>query len=161
MSAKYVVPPVKEIDGFKVLNLTFSQDVEVVHSITPVPDLDWVYQDERGHHHFWDDSPGHWALPTLEYVVTTTYYCETCRDTHKEGEYRCRKCGEVVEPGTKPPDPFGTPIKMPMEIHLEIIGEGPEVLRGEVEGQNLRFQKVGSRGGFDWMVSEYVGMPDD
>lgn len=160
MSAKYVAPPVNDIDGFKVLSLTFSQDVEIVHSITPVPDLDWVYRDSNGHHHFWDDEDGHPTLPTLWWVITETYYCGMCRDQHEVGEYRCKKCGEAVKPGTKPPDPSGTPITMPVEINLEVIGNGPDELRGEIEGQNLKFQKIGSKGGFDWMISEYVGVPE-
>lgn len=50
----------------------------------------WRYVDDAGHVHAGYDS--------LEWVGTSTYWCDTCRDEHEEGEYRCRLCAEVVEP---------------------------------------------------------------
>lgn len=59
-----------------------------------VPDPEWSNVDAHGHeHHFEGDE-----LPTLDWVVTDVYWCETCRDEHEEGEWRCRVCGDVVEP---------------------------------------------------------------
>jgi hypothetical protein len=53
-------------------------------------DPKWSYTDENGHVHTSTDS--------LEWVVTGTYWCDTCCDEHDEGEWRCRECAAVVEP---------------------------------------------------------------
>lgn len=55
-----------------------------------VLDPKWKTTDESGHVHS--------SLDLLEWVVTGTYWCDSCHDEHEEGEYRCRLCGEVVEP---------------------------------------------------------------
>lgn len=53
-------------------------------------DPKWSFTDPNGHVHT--------SLETLEWIVTSTYWCEDCNDEHDEGEYRCRVCGEAVEP---------------------------------------------------------------
>lgn len=60
-----------------------------------VPDPEWSHFDSNGHEHRFEASGD---LPTLEWVVTYTYWCEMCRDEHEEGEWRCRLCGDTVEP---------------------------------------------------------------
>lgn len=59
-----------------------------------VPDPSWSHVDAHGHEHRFAGSD----LPTLEWVVTGAYWCEMCWDEHEEGEWRCRQCGDVVEP---------------------------------------------------------------
>jgi hypothetical protein len=60
----------------------------------PVIDPNWCHVDALGHTHTG-------ALDTLDWVVTGTYWCGLCNDEHEEGEYRCKQCGDVIEPGTK------------------------------------------------------------
>lgn len=73
-----------------------------------VPDPTWCFTDSQGHEHRYDASG---ELPTLT-PVWQLGYCETCRDTHEEGEildcYLCAQCGETIHPGTKwfTPPPF-------------------------------------------------------
>lgn len=78
-------------------------EVEVSRDVIPVHsaghrgyDPDWEYVDKHGDRHW-----GSALNATLEWVVTSTYWCDTCSDSHEEGEYRCKRCGEVIEPGTK------------------------------------------------------------
>ncbi len=59
-----------------------------------VGDPKWVHVDSHGHEHRFDGD----ELPTLEWVVTGTYWCADCCDEHEEGEWRCRECADVVEP---------------------------------------------------------------
>jgi hypothetical protein len=68
--------------------------IPVVTMTNRVPDRKWRYTDPAGHVHKFSGED----LPTLEWVVTGTYYCEDCRDTHDEGEWRCVECAAVVEP---------------------------------------------------------------
>lgn len=82
--------------------LTFDElDIEVSQDVTTqwtrghhVPDRSWTHVDSHGHEHAFFGSD----LPTLEWVITRTYWCEECRDEHEEGKWRCRQCGDVVSP---------------------------------------------------------------
>lgn len=61
------------------------------------PDQKWRHTDSNGHLHAWDGD----NLPSLEWVVTGQEYIgdEIEGQVYDVGEYRCRSCGEVVEPG--------------------------------------------------------------
>jgi len=59
-----------------------------------VGDPRWIDVDSHGHEHRFDGN----ELPTLEWVVTDTYWCGDCCDEHETGEWRCRKCAAVVKP---------------------------------------------------------------
>lgn len=81
----------------------------VMQDVTPnyEPDPDWSYTDPAGHAHRWvakDGDPLWWSgsVPTVESVVTDSYWCDDCRDYHEESELRCRECGAVVEPRSMP-----------------------------------------------------------
>lgn len=84
-------------------DVTVEQQTEQVFSNLPEPDPRWRYTDSNGHEHYRAERD--W--PTLEWVVDHTYWCGDCRDEHDEGHYACRMCGEPVEPGTRPPSPYG------------------------------------------------------
>lgn len=58
-----------------------------------VPDENWRHADSSGHVHAFSNG----KLPTLHWVVTGSYWCDTCRDEHEEGEWRCIQCEEAVE----------------------------------------------------------------
>lgn len=63
----------------------------------------WRHTDGHGHTHS--------SLETLEWVLTGTYWCETCLDEHDEGEYRCRVCSDVVEPLWTFTGPYSFPVR--------------------------------------------------
>ncbi len=91
------------------------------------PDPRWVFIDQCGHEHRWvRDTKAlgdHFNLPTLDWVVTGTVgYDDGCGmvDFVEEGEYRCRDCGQVVEPGTVEPPP-GKMVAGPMTWSAEIV----------------------------------------
>lgn len=77
------------------------QDYEEYRTLAPERDPDWCATDSNGHEHYMQDG----KYPTLEWVVTGTYWCEMHNEDHKEGEWRCRECGEHVSPGMRPPGP--------------------------------------------------------
>lgn len=72
--------------------IELSRQMMRVESLYGHHELDpkWSYTDPAGHVHT--------TLDTLEWVVTSTYWCDSCCDEHDEGEYRCRLCAAVVEP---------------------------------------------------------------
>lgn len=76
------------------------QDHEEFRTAAPKTDKDWRTTDSNGHEHYWRD-----GWPTLEWVVTGSYWCEMHAEEHEEGEWRCRECGERVEPGMLHPGP--------------------------------------------------------
>ena len=76
------------------------QDYAEFATAGPEADKDWRETDSNGHEHYWDS-----GWPTLEWVVTGVYWCEMHNEEHEEGEWRCRKCGEHVEPGMRHPGP--------------------------------------------------------
>lgn len=79
------------------MNIEIRQEREAIQvsSIgSHVADPTWVHVDSQGHEHRFVGRD----IPTVEWAITRTYWCEDCRDEHDEGEYRCVKCGEVVEP---------------------------------------------------------------
>lgn len=158
MSAKYAPQPTRLMAGLPVVSLTISQDNQIVHSTSPVPDPEWVYHDPNNHWHFWGDGN---TLPTLELHASNTYWCGTCRDEHIDYEYRCARCGETIEPGTKPPNPFGEVIPGVVEISLELRGEGPDEFVGVVEGKPTRFTRIALERSSDQPPkSVYVGVPE-
>lgn len=67
------------------------------------PDPDWSFTDTAGHTHRWVAPDGEevwWigSVPTLERVVTGSYWCPDCDDLHEKKERHCIQCGEVVTP---------------------------------------------------------------
>ena len=74
--------------------------VDTIHP-QKVPDEKWRFVDAAGHGHFWEtgEEKTFW-LPTLEWVVTGTEWVGEGSDAEeiKVGEYRCKTCGEVIEP---------------------------------------------------------------
>jgi hypothetical protein len=87
--------------AYPQVSITFEREQIPVHSFRPdlVPDEKWRYLDQRGHGHWWNGTD----LPTLEWVVTGTESIgdEYSWDEIEVGEYRCRLCGEVVEPAKR------------------------------------------------------------
>jgi hypothetical protein len=78
-------------------NISIEMNREIIDVPTRgshVPDPGWSHTDSHGHVHRFAAR----ELPTLEWVVTGIYWCDECRDEHEEGEWRCRICGDVVEP---------------------------------------------------------------
>jgi hypothetical protein len=98
-------------------------DCEVIEMNTmgliKVDDPDWKFVDKAGHGHFRKKKD----LPTLEWVVTGTQWVgdEYGGDEYEVGEYRCKVCAEVVEPGTKMETP--KPIMGPVTVKITIDGE--------------------------------------
>jgi hypothetical protein len=108
-------------DGYTV---EIHRDVIRVESVGHYELADgWSHTDTHGHVHT--------SLDTLELVVVGTYWCETCNDEHEELEYRCRQCGDVVEPDWvfKGPDSALVPGLLEMILKLD---DGREyMLRGD------------------------------
>lgn len=73
--------------------------VDVTSSL-PKPDPNWVYTDEHGHEHRYED-----GYPTLVRVVDATHVDEYGEEWD-EWHFECRECGEHVMPGTVGPSPF-------------------------------------------------------
>lgn len=110
-------PTTVTIDGEQVRGtLTVEQQsIEVPPTMLPQPDLNWRYTDERGHEHHYDN-----GYPTLETVVTGTWWCQDCHEEHAETALACRQCGEHITPGTKPPSPFPTYVQGPSSWSVEV-----------------------------------------
>jgi hypothetical protein len=81
-----------------VVQIEMEREMVNVETMFPakVPDEKWRFVDSHGHGHFWDGK----ELPTLEWVVTGTEVVgdEIESEVYEVGEYRCRLCGEVLEP---------------------------------------------------------------
>jgi hypothetical protein len=110
---------VKSQAAFPLFSVEIEQEeIELRTMIPPqVPDERWRYVDKKGHGHFWDGD----QLPTLRWVITGTRWAG---DEHESweydvGEYRCRQCGEVVEP-KKITDYFPKPIMGPRTVTVTI-----------------------------------------
>lgn len=80
--------------------MTVSFDREIIPAATMggerLPDENWELIDAAGHVHAWRGK----KLPTLRWVKTGTRWVGDDYDAceYDVGEYRCRRCGEVVEP---------------------------------------------------------------
>lgn len=86
--------------------ITIEQEqAEITLGPQRVLDPSWRWTDNAGHEHYVAKNGK--PLPTLDWVVTATWWCQDCRDDHEEGEYRCRICGQAVQPGTRI-DPGGS-----------------------------------------------------
>jgi hypothetical protein len=74
------------------------REIVEVNTMSPrrVPDPKWKHVDGGGHAHVWVGE----TIPTVEWVVTGTEWVGDEYDACEidVGEYRCRKCGELVEP---------------------------------------------------------------
>ena len=75
--------------------------LEIIREVLPVQsaghlefDPDWRFTDAAGHEH---GGP----TETFSWVVTGSYWCESCNDMHEEGEWRCQLCGEAIKRGTR------------------------------------------------------------
>jgi hypothetical protein len=96
------------------------QMVDVTSMDPTRPDPDWEVKDLKGHVHRYGDG---FSLPTLEWVVTLTWWCEDCNDEHDEGEWRCVQCGEPIKPGRRP---VSGRQMVPGRIDVKVNGEYPE-----------------------------------
>ncbi len=94
-----------------------------------VPDPKWSAIDAHGHVHRFEGN----VLPSLEWVVTATYWCDTCRDEHEEGEWRCRICAGVVEPHYDFTGPQHLQVPGLAEITLSIDGREYPITPDEAE----------------------------
>ena len=83
-----------------------------VMSNLPTRDEQWRFIDAAGHGHFWQD-----GYPTLK-TVEVECYCSAVDEEHTVSHFECPHCGEVIEPGTKPPSPFPTYINGPTRVSL-------------------------------------------
>lgn len=115
-------------DGMKIEYA--SEAVPVSFGGHHVADPEWSHVDSHGHEHrFVGDD-----LPTLALVVTDTYWCESCNDEHEETEFRCRQCGDVVEPHWKWTGPETRTIQGLIDARI-VTEDGPVestyVLRGD------------------------------
>lgn len=91
MSTKY------NIEGLGVLEIRQEQiSVSTMGSRERAPD--WSFTDAAGHVHTYDGA----LTPTLETVREPGYWCPDCHDEHADYHLACRKCGETVNPGTRP-----------------------------------------------------------
>ena len=96
------------IDGQEVpaerAEVSIKQDFETARFLdNREPDPTWVYEDAEGHGHFWAlTSYDHYWVPTTEYKIVASYWCEHCNEVHETGHQVCRDCGEVIQPGTRP-----------------------------------------------------------
>jgi hypothetical protein len=85
--------------GGRTLTVT-SEDIQVDY--LSYIDAGWKFTDAAGHAHRCDyDAVDHY--PTLRLVWEETYWCEGCRDDHEASHLECRRCGEVIVPGTAGP----------------------------------------------------------
>jgi len=86
------------ITSLPMISIEFHREEIPVETMHPemVPDEKWRFVDANGHGHFWEGED----LPTLEWVVTgAEWYGDEYESWEVEiGEYRCRLCGEVIEP---------------------------------------------------------------
>lgn len=163
--ARLIEPPLK-LHGVP-LNITMNQTNEVVYSMLPERDPDWTFTDAAGHRHFYDGRRVPTLLrrhgyPTLETVEVGTYFCHDCCEEHTEYETRCPLCSEVITPGTRPPNPFGTVIPGVTEITAELAGGlGPEEFEFTLEGTTFLFRLIGSQLDSieDPVTFQYVGTP--
>jgi hypothetical protein len=116
-----------EVEG----SWTIERDMIPCDSITPEPDPRWSFTDQEGHEHRWQrwanaaelKEHGDWELPTLEYVVTGVIGCDDgCGqvDEIDVGEWRCLACRQVIEPGTRMPEP-GRMIGGPMRWSAKVL----------------------------------------
>lgn len=86
---------------FPLFSVEINREAIPVETLLPskVPDEKWKHVDSHGHGHFWSGE----ELPTLKWVVTgTEWYGDEYESFEEEiGEYHCRQCGEIVEPGRR------------------------------------------------------------
>lgn len=92
-----------------------------------VQDEQWRYVDKKGHGHFWDSE----KLPTLKKVKTGTTWVGDEYDGSEITiyEYRCRQCGETIEPVYKlkyGPDTIPGPAWMIVTVNNEEFQLTPE-----------------------------------
>lgn len=100
------------IDNGGPLDGTFDWHVDQIDVSTALgttrPDPGWEFVDAAGHFHAYTDTDG---LPTLERVGEFVAYDEPDDETGETGytleRWRCRICGEVVEPGRVTEHPGG------------------------------------------------------
>ena len=86
--------------NFPLISIEFNRDdISVQTHPTKVPDQEWRYVDGHGHGHFWSQD----GFPTLEWKVTGKQWVgdEYDGDEYDVGEWRCRLCEEVIEPGLR------------------------------------------------------------
>lgn len=109
------------------------------------PDPDWLFTDAAGHSHRWVAPDGEevwWSgrVPTLERVVTGSYWCDDCHDSHERSELRCIQCGEVVTPKYVSPVLRRQIVRWyeldPFEFHVPVDGDVAHVVAG-LDGETI------------------------
>jgi hypothetical protein len=107
---------------YPMVSITVEREEIPVETMNPtkVADEKWRFVDKEGHGHFWEGE----TLPTLEWVATGKQWVgdEFDGEEYEVGEYRCRLCGEVVEP-RKRVEYGPRSIPGPASFTVEISGE--------------------------------------
>lgn len=107
------------------------EELPMLMSPCKVPDPDWRYVDKAGHGHFWKKT----ALPTLKWVVTGKTWIgdEYGGEEIELGEFRCKLCDEVIEPGKKlkHPEPLMGPVNFRVTFSLTDGGTDAYLLNEE------------------------------
>lgn len=87
------------LSGGNVLRV--ERDEQWITGETTKPDKTWTYTDSAGHlHEYAEDTEDTDPYPTLEWLESEPYYCDTCGDDHADRWRACKACGEAVEPRT-------------------------------------------------------------
>lgn len=128
MSARYVPNGTATIDGLDVLSdiaLTIeTEQIDVTRAVITEPDMKWTYVDGKGHFHAF--SAGDERLPTLETDTIEHSLCNCGCDDWTETIFKCRICGEVVEPLYKSrPNAFKEYAPGRKSWHVEVSANGP------------------------------------
>lgn len=113
-----------------------------------VPNPQWSHTDAAGHVHRFEGN----LIPTVEWVVTATFWCPDCREDHDEGEYRCRECGQRVDPGYnwEGPQTVSRPGRVTITLHQD--GQSAEITEKEANAL-YEAARLGGRLGDEAMES--------
>lgn len=93
------------VDGFTLggYPATLTLEQESVEVTSELPELDpiWYYRDKRGHPHWVGGDPAD-RLPTLNEIRDEMHWCSVCVGEYSPViGYRCKICGEWIEPRTR------------------------------------------------------------
>lgn len=112
----------------------FSADCDIIDvSVLSSPDEHWTHVDTHGHEHYWT-----WAgergvyknnvtaeRPTLKWKRTGTGYYDD-GTPYEIGDWRCRKCREIVYPATKPRQEYMAGLR---SYHVDGVSVSEDVYR--------------------------------
>lgn len=110
--------------------LTIEAHTQQIRVETNVPEADpeWRFVDAAGHGHFRATNGGY---PTLRYVEDTPEgFGPDGEEYGPEGHMECTTCGEHIQPGMKPPDPFPRYIAGPTEYNVEAVMPDGRIVKG-------------------------------